>query len=77
MFYTLDRFEEDFAILIDDNKDIISVLKDVLGKNSDIGNVFSSEDRKSFCFCSEETEKRRSKAVALHKSLFSKAKKNK
>ncbi len=77
MFYTLDRFEENYAILVDDNKNVISVLKDILGKNADIGNVYLSEDKKHFSFCPDKTDKRRSKAVALHKSLFNKAKKNK
>ncbi|MEE1279434.1 MAG: DUF3006 domain-containing protein [Oscillospiraceae bacterium] len=77
MFYTLDRFEENFAVLLDDNNNVISVLKDVLGENIDIGSVYLSEDGESFCFCLKETEKRRNRAVSLHKSLFNKAKKNK
>lgn len=77
MFYTLDRFEGEFAVLIDDNKEAVSVLKELLLQNNVIGNVFISEDKKVFSFCPEETEKRRNKAVSLHRSLFDNAKKNK
>ncbi len=77
MFYTLDRFEENFAVLVDDNKDVISVLRDVLGEKAILGNVYLSEDKESFSFCPEETQKRRNSAISLHKSLFNKAKKNK
>ena len=77
MFYTLDRYEEDFAVLVDDNKQVVSVLRDVLGENTDIGNVYFSEDKEKFYFSAEETEKRRNKAVTLHKTLFDRTKKNK
>lgn len=77
MFYTLDRFEGGFAVLLDDEKKALSVKKAVLGEDAEIGNVYFSEDGQSFTFSADETDKRKSKAVNLHKSLFDKARKNK
>ena len=75
MFYTLDRFEGNYAVLVDDEKQVISVKKAVLGENAEVGSVYLSEDSEHFVLSTEETEKRRNKAVSLHKSLFSNAKK--
>ena len=61
MFYTLDRFESDFALLLDDEKRVISVEKALLGENAKVGFVFSSEDEQSFIFLPEETKKRKNK----------------
>lgn len=77
MFYTLDRFEGGFAVLVSDEKNIISVEKAVLGEDAEVGFVFLSEDEQSFTFLAEETDKRKNKALNLHKSLFDRARKNK
>ena len=77
MFYTLDRFEGSFAVLLDDEKRAISVEKIVLGENAEVGNVYLSEDLERFVLSSDETEKRKNKAVNLHKNLFDRARKNK
>ena len=77
MFYTLDRFEGDLAVLVDDEKQVISVKKAYLGENAEVGSVYLSEDAQHFVLSTEETEKRKNKAVSLHKSLFDKARKNK
>ena len=76
MFYTIDRFEGGFAVLLDDEKRVFSVERAVLGENAEVGLVFLSEDEKSFTFSPEETEKRKNKAINLHKSLFDRARKN-
>ncbi len=75
MFYTIDRFEGGFAVLLDDEKRAISVEKAVLGVDAEVGFVFLSEDGQGFTFSAEETKKRKNKAVNLHKSLFNRAKK--
>ena len=75
MIYTLERFEENLAVLLDDDKKIISIDKALLGDNAEIGNVFESDNKVNFVFLKNETEKRRSKAVSLHRSLFGKNKK--
>ena len=77
MFYTLDRFEGDLAILLDDNKTVTSVEKSLLGEKAALGAVYLKENDGYFIFCAEETAKRREKAINLHKNLFNKAKKNK
>ncbi len=75
MIYTLERFEENLAILLDDNKEIITVQKELLGEFSQIGNVFESDNKTDFTFLKGETENRKNKAISLHRSLFNKAKK--
>lgn len=77
MFYTVDRFEGDFAVLLDDEKRVISVKKAVLGEKYEIGNVYFSEDGRDFDLCIEETIKRKNKTINLHKSLFDRARRNK
>ena len=77
MFYTVDRFEGKLAVLLDDEKNVISVEKALLGENAEVGNVYLSKDLERFVLSSEETQKRKNKAVNLHKSLFDRARKNK
>lgn len=77
MIYTLDRFEENYAVLVSDKKECISVLTEILNPDAKIGNVFKSENETDFEFLKEETEKRHRSALSLHRSLFDKAKKNK
>ena len=77
MFYTLDRFEGDFAVLLDNEKRTVSVEKSILGENAEVGSVYLKNDGQNFIFSHEETEKRKNKALNLHKSLFDRARKNK
>ena len=77
MFYTLDRFEGDLAILLDDEKRTVSVEKSILGENAEVGSVYLKNDGQNFVFSPEESEKRKNKALNLHKSLFDRARKNK
>lgn len=77
MFYTLDRFEGGFAVLLDDEKCTVSVEKSILGENAEVGSVYLKNDGQNFVFSPEETEKRKNKALNLHKSLFDRARKNK
>ena len=77
MFYTLDRFEGDFAVLLDDEKRTVSVEKSILGENAEVGSVYLKNDEQNFVFSPEETKKRKNKALNLHKSLFNRARKNK
>ncbi len=77
MIYTIDRFEGEFAVLLDDNKRIFSVKKEILGEFAEVGNVFESDNLETFEFLEEETKKRKLNAVSLHRSLFNRAKRNK
>lgn len=77
MIYTLDRFEGNYAVLVSDKKETVSVLTEILSPYAKTGNVFKSENEIDFEFLKDETEKRHKNAVSLHRSLFDKAKKNK
>lgn len=74
MFYTVDRIENDIAVLLDDNKNTLNVTTSLL-KNACEGNVYKSDDGVVFVLDFEETQRRKNEAVSLHKSLFNKAKK--
>ncbi len=72
MFYVFERIEGDFAVLISDQKESISLLKsEIEGK---IGDVFVKDEAGRFIFDAEETIRRRESIVSRHRSLFNKAK---
>lgn len=75
MFYTLDRFEGCFAVLLDDQKRTVSVEKSLLGEIAEVGSVYLSDNGEIFTFSPEETDKRRNMALNLHESLFDRARK--
>ena len=70
MFYTIDRFEEDNAVLLDDSKKVYSLPKELFDGFS-AGSVFSKSGD-DFIFEKDETEKRKNNAVSLHRRLFNK-----
>jgi len=74
MYYVLERFEGDYAVLIGDDKTSVNVLKTEL-ISAQIGNVFLSDDNGNYILDKDESEKRRSKAISLHRAVFNKAKK--
>lgn len=76
MFYVFDRIEGEFAVMVNDKKEAVSIPLLSLSPCK-IGNVYSSDDGLNFIFDSEETEKRKKDAVSLHRSLFDKIRKNK
>ena len=74
MIYTLERFEGELAILLDDNKEILSINKALLGDFAQIGNIFESNNKADFKFLDNETKNRKISAISLHRSLFNKQK---
>ncbi len=74
MFYTLDRFEGEYAVLVSDNKESVSVLVSLLPQDAAASNVYFLTENKEYVLNKEETEKRKKSALSLHRSLFDKAK---
>lgn len=74
MFYSLDRFEENFAVFVDDDKNniLIEVKKIPIGAKA--GDVFLFENEK-LIFDSVETIKRKNNVNYFHKKLLHKKKK--
>lgn len=70
MFYSLERFEGPYAVLISDNKESVNVLKQEL-KGAKIGDIFKEENGR-FILEREMTQKRKNDAISLHRSIFGK-----
>lgn len=70
-FYSVDRFEEEYAILVDDDCASITVLKRELPKGIKAGNVLQFENGK-YIVAPEEEEKRRNRIRSLQNKLFKK-----
>lgn len=70
-FYSVDRFEEDYAILVDDDCASVTVLKRELPKGIMAGNVLRFENGK-YTVAPEEEEKRRNRIRSLQNKLFKK-----
>ncbi len=66
---TIDRFEEDKAVLECENGDMITLDRSVLPKNVNEGDVLHFEEG-SYFLDAEETEKRRQRIKSLMDSLF-------
>lgn len=69
MFGTIDRFEEEFAVIEFDDRKVINILKNKIPKESKEGDVLKFEDN---CITIDynETEKRRKEIEELTKDLF-------
>ena len=67
--YTVDRIEEDKAVLECENGDFVTLEVKSLPKNIKEGDVLCFEEN-SFFLDKEETEKRRQKIKSLMDSLF-------
>ena len=75
MKYSIDRFEEGFAVLQDDNGECINVEKYALPADSKQGDIAVLKDGrwvKDF----EETAKRRNEVLKLQQKLLNKYKNN-
>lgn len=72
MFYSLERFEGLYAVLISDNKETVNILKTEL-KGAKIGDIFKEENGR-FILEREMTQKRKNDAISLHRSIFGKLK---
>ena len=70
-FYSLDRFEEDFAVLVDDNGACVNVQKSELPINIKAGNVLCYENGK-YMLAPDEEAARRSRIKSLQNKLFKK-----
>lgn len=69
--YTLDRFEENSAVLVDDDGGTINLPREnFVGRRE--GDVF---DERGFVFDEEETKKRRESNRTLYKKLLERGKK--
>lgn len=67
--WSIDRIEEDMAVCINDNNDIISVSLDELPKEIKEGDVLICEEEKYF-IDNSETERIREEVRHLLKDLF-------
>ncbi|MBQ7799266.1 MAG: DUF3006 domain-containing protein [Oscillospiraceae bacterium] len=72
MFYVLERYEGEFAVLIADDKSSVNILKSEISGN--IGDVFVKGQDGKFVFDADQTKKRRESIVSRHRSLFNRAK---
>ena len=72
MFYVYERDEGNLAVLIDDNKVSVTVLKDKL--NGKIGDVFIKNSNGEYIFNPDETQNRKQSIISKHRSLFNKSK---
>ena len=69
-YYSIDRFEENFAVCIDDDGHIYNFEKKNLPKQVKEGDVLIMCSSKKFVIDIEETKKRRKKIYELNKKLF-------
>lgn len=69
--YTLDRFEENYAVLVSDDGETLNLPRERFAGRRE-GDVF---DERGFVFDANETEKRRESNRALFKKLLERGKK--
>lgn len=70
MFYSVDRFEGDLAVLQDDNKKSVVIKKAQLPKDAKVGMVFSLREDGQYYFEQEETKARKDNILSLQNELF-------
>ncbi len=68
-YFSLDRFEENFAILEDKDRNFIKILKKILPKDAKEGDVLIKTNEK-FEVDAEQTAKLREKIISLQNSLW-------
>ena len=68
-FFSVDRFEEDYAVLIDENGSPLNVKKNVLPAEVREGSVLTVADGK-YMLAPDEEKKRRKRIVSLQNKLF-------
>ncbi|KGN03195.1 pyruvate kinase [Clostridium novyi A str. 4570] len=69
MFGTIDRFEEEFAVVEFDDRKVVNILKDKLPKEAKEGDVLNFH-QEMITIDYKETEKRRKEIEELTKDLF-------
>ncbi|NLN81107.1 MAG: DUF3006 domain-containing protein [Clostridiales bacterium] len=74
MKYSIDRFEGEFAVLQDDERNSMDVLRSLLPDNARQGDVVIFEDEK-WRIDAEETSTRRDRVKKLQQRLLNKHKK--
>ena len=70
-FFSVDRFEEDFAVLVDENGSASSVRRDELPSGIREGSVLLYENEK-YSIDKDEENRRRKRIVPLQNKLFKK-----
>ena len=68
MFYALDRFEEEWAVLQDDHRQECLVPRSDLLPQARVGDVFTREENR-FVFAPAETDRRRQEIQAYQERL--------
>lgn len=68
MWYALDRFEEEWAVLVDDEENSVTVERERLPTAARPGDLFRLEDG-CYRWDEEETRARRQKITALEQKL--------
>lgn len=68
MFYTIDRFEGDYAVLEDDDENRVNVKKALLPEMAKESDVLDF-DGESYTVNAEETEKRRQSVIEMLRKM--------
>lgn len=68
MFYTIDRFEGDYAVLEDDDENRVNVKKALLPEMAKEGDVLDF-DGEAYTVNAEETEKRRQSVIEMLRKM--------
>lgn len=68
MFYTIDRFEGDYAVLEDDDENRVSVKKTLLPEAAKESDVLDF-DGETYTVNAEETEKRRQSVIEMLRKM--------
>ena len=68
-FFSVDRFEEDFAVLVDENGVASSVKRDALPSEIKEGSVLSYVDGK-YSIDKNEEKRRRKRILSLQNKIF-------
>ena len=68
MFYTIDRFEGDYAVLEDDDENCVNVKKALLPEMAKESDVLDF-DGEAYTVNAEETEKRRQSVIEMLRKM--------
>ncbi len=66
---SIDRFEGEYAVCINEKDEIIRILCNDIDANATEGSILIKKDNK-YCIDQDETKKRRDKIKALQESLW-------
>ena len=69
--FSVDRFEDDYAVLVDENGDTTDVRKSVLPEKTREGSILKYEDGK-YELDPQEEDSRRKRIASLQNKLFKK-----